>query len=70
MLEELDVFDLVLRRINRQQVLKMDDLCDIADVVFAQIQNLENLIFSTKCLKKHHQCNLNYSCYSIINIEI
>ena len=41
MLEELDVFDLVLRRINRQQVLKMDDLCDIADVVFAQIQNLQ-----------------------------
>lgn len=41
MFEELDVFDLVLGRVDREQVLQVDDLGDVADVVLAEVQDLQ-----------------------------
>jgi hypothetical protein len=34
-LEELDVLDLVLRSVNGEEVLQVDNLSDVADVVLA-----------------------------------
>ena len=40
-LEELDVFDLVLRSVNAEEIFQVNDLCDVSDVVFAEVQVLQ-----------------------------
>jgi hypothetical protein len=40
-LEELDVLDLVLRSVDGEEILQVDNFSDVADVVLAQIQDLQ-----------------------------
>ena len=40
-LEELDVLDLVLRSVDGEEILQVDNFSDVADVVLAQVQDLQ-----------------------------
>jgi len=40
-LEELDVFDLVLGSVDTKEIFQVNDFCDVSDVVFAEVQVLQ-----------------------------
>ena len=41
MLKKLNVFDLVFRGINAEEIWEMDNFCDVSDVIAAEVDVLQ-----------------------------